>query len=239
MKKVMIGLVAVVLVAVGYIAMSHRGNEESASSAPQIASQTATSAPDLPPAQGSGLPQSYNAGFPFRDTSVLRPPAGQKVAIYEFDDLECPGCAQAMPVVHAAAERHGIPVEHHDFPWTEMHVWSFEAAVTARYLQDDVSPQVADEFRKDVFANQRNIASKEDLSQFTQAWFQSHGRSLPFVLDPNGTCKTEVQADRALGDRVGVKSTPCIFVVTEHGFAYVQDLHQIDQMIETAQAGKA
>ena len=37
----------------------------------------------------------------FQDTSMLKPPAGAKVAIYEFDDLECPACAHALPIVHA------------------------------------------------------------------------------------------------------------------------------------------
>ena len=35
-----------------------------------------------------------NAGFPFKDTSMLKPPAGARVAIYEFEDMECPLCAQ-------------------------------------------------------------------------------------------------------------------------------------------------
>ena len=31
----------------------------------------------------------------FRDTTVLRPPAGSKVAIIVFEDLGCPACARA------------------------------------------------------------------------------------------------------------------------------------------------
>src|ERR1700726_1120635 len=103
---------------------------------------------------------------PYRDTSMLRAPAGAPVAIYEFEDLECPACARAFPIVHAAIERYKIPLVRHDFP-LKMHIWSFDAAVTARYLQDKVSPKIAEDFRRDVFANQMSIASKDDLESFT------------------------------------------------------------------------
>jgi protein-disulfide isomerase len=181
---------------------------------------------------------AINAGVPFKDTSMLRPPAGAKVAVYEFEDLECPGCAAVYPTVHAAVARYKIPLVRRDYPWS-FHVWSFDAAVTARYLQDKVSPQVADEFRRDVFAGQTLIASKDDLTRFTAKWFQAHGQSLPFVMDPNGACKLEVESDRALGDKLGVKSTPCLFVVTESRAIPVGDVSQLDRMIEAALAQTA
>src|SRR6185312_8517794 len=94
-----------------------------------------------------------NSGTAFRDTSMVKAPPGVKVAIYEFEDLECPACAHAYPIVHAAAARYKIPIIRHDFP-LKMHIWSFDAAVIARYLQDKISPQVAEDYRRAVFANQ-------------------------------------------------------------------------------------
>ena len=44
-------------------------------------------------------------GDPFKDTSMLKPPPGVKVAIIEWEDLECPACAHAFPTVHAAGRR--------------------------------------------------------------------------------------------------------------------------------------
>jgi hypothetical protein len=174
----------------------------------------------------------------FKDTSVLKPPAGAKVAIFEFEDLECPACANAYPIVHAAAAQYKIPLVRHDYPWS-FHVWSFDAAVTARYLQDSVSPTVAEDFRRDVFANQPNISTKEDLGRFTGKWFQAHSVSLPFVMDPNGICKQEVLADRALGDRVGVRRTPCILVVTSNSFTQVLNPNQLAHTIDMALAETA
>jgi protein-disulfide isomerase len=124
--------------------------------------------------------------------AALKPPPGAKVAIVEFDDLECPYCAHAVPVIEKAAAEYRIPVIHHDYPLTEIHAWSFDAAVTARYLQDSVSPKIADEFRQAVFRNQNAISNKEDLAQFTQRWFLAHHVAEPFVMDASGKCTREM-----------------------------------------------
>jgi protein-disulfide isomerase len=179
-------------------------------------------------------------GNSFRDTSMVKPPAGAKVAIYEFEDLECPACAHAAPIVHAAIEKYKIPLVRHDFP-LKMHVWSFDAAITARYLQDKVSPKVAEDFRRDVFASQTAIASKDDLENFTRRWFQQHGQNMPFVMDPNGLFRAEVQADETLGERIGLSQTPTIFVVTTKGWTQIMDPNYLYQTIDQAlaQAGPA
>ncbi len=169
----------------------------------------------------------------FKDTSMLRAPAGSRVAIYEFEDLECPACARAFPIVHAAVDKYKIPLVRHDFP-LKMHVWSFDAAVIARYIQDKISPQAAEEYRRAVFANQTSIASKDDLNTFTQKYFQSHGRVMPFVIDPNGLFAAEVRADYTLGERVGLTQTPSIFIVTQKGYTQVNDVTQLYAMLDTA-----
>lgn len=169
----------------------------------------------------------------FKDTSMLRAPAGARVAIYEFEDLECPACARAFPIVHAAIDKYKIPLVRHDFP-LKMHVWSFDAAVIARYIQDKISAQAAEEYRRAVFANQTAIASKEDLNAFTQKYFQSHGRVMPFVIDPNGLFAAEVHADYTLGERVGLTQTPSIFIVTQKGYTQVNDVTQLYAMLDTA-----
>jgi protein-disulfide isomerase len=194
------------------------------------AAAPASSAPAAP------TPPKVNYGYPFQDTSMLKPPAGAKVAIYEFEDLECPACAHAFPIVRAAVDHYHIPLVRHDFALTEIHIWSFDAAVTARYIEDNVSPKLADAFRGDVFAAQAGIASKDDLARFTAKWFQAHGQRLPFVMDANGACRQEVTSDRALGDRIGIHSTPCIFVVTQNSWTPIADVDQLDRTIEAALA---
>ncbi len=179
-----------------------------------------------------------NQATTFRDTSMVKPPVGAKVAIYEFEDLECPACARAFPIVHSAVDRYHIPLVRHDFP-LKMHVWSFDAAVTARYLQDKVSPKLAEDFRRDVFASQTAIASKDDLANFTRHWFSQHGQNMPFVMDPSGLFTAEVKADYTLGERIGLTQTPTIFVVTPKSWTEVLDPTLIYQTIDTALAQAA
>jgi protein-disulfide isomerase len=171
----------------------------------------------------------------FKDTSVFRPPSGEKVAIIEFEDLECPLCARVSPMVREAMSRYHISRVHHDFI-IQGHAWSRTGAIYARYLEDKVSPQVAEDFRRDVFASQRLIASPDDLQQFTRRWFQAHGQAMPFVIDPSGKCAAEVEADCALGRRTGVVHTPTLVVVTAHHWIEVTEPDQLYAAIDRAEA---
>jgi protein-disulfide isomerase len=170
----------------------------------------------------------------YRDTSMLRAPAGVPVAIYEFEDLECPACAHAFPIVHAAVEKYKIPLIRRDFPLGGAHIWSFDAAVIARYIQDKISPQAAEEYRRAVFASQASIATKEDLNAFSMKYFQSHGRAMPMIIDPNGLFAAEVRADHTLGERINLHQTPSIFIVTQKGYTEVTDVTQLYAMLDTA-----
>ncbi len=176
-----------------------------------------------------------NTGNTFKDVSLIKPPAGAKVAILKFEDLECPACAHAYPIVHAAADRYHIPIVRHDFP-LKMHIWSRDAAITARYLQDKVSPATAEEFRGAVFANQTAIASKDDLNNFTRKFFASHKLNMPFVMDPAGLFSAEVNADYTLGERIGISQTPTIWVVSQKEWVQVTDMNQLYSAIDAVQS---
>ena len=174
-------------------------------------------------------------GDTFKDTSMLKLPAGERAAIFEFEDLECPACARAFPIVHTAVEHYKIPLIRHDFP-LQMHIWSHDAAIDARYLQDKVSPELAEQYRRDVFAQQNSIASKDDLQQFTRKWLGAHGQQMPFVMDPTGRFAAEVQSDYTLGERLGVQHTPTIIVIAPHGWTQVIDVTQLYSVIDAALA---
>jgi protein-disulfide isomerase len=171
----------------------------------------------------------------FRDTSMLKPPAGAKVAIVEWEDLECPACARAFPIVHSAIDKYKIPLVRYDFQ-INGHIWSHEASLFARYLQDKVSPELATDYRRQVFASQFRIASKDDLDRFTQQFFASHGKQLPFVLDPQGQLEKEVSADKDLGLKLGLNETPTLVVVTPKGWIQVKDVMQLYEAIDKAEA---
>ena len=146
------------------------------------------------------------------DSSALNPPAGSRVAIVEFDDLECPACAAANPMLMQAAAKYGIPWIRHDF-LIPGHVWSPIAAVNARFF-DTHTKTIGNEYRNQVFANQNSIETRDELQQFTQRFASGHGVALPFAIDPQGKLAAAVQTDVQLGLRTGVKQTPTIFIVT-------------------------
>jgi hypothetical protein len=62
---------------------------------------------------------------------------------------------------------------------------------------------------------------------------------MPFVMDPTGAFTKEVQADYALGERIGLTQTPTIWVVTPKNWIQVTDPTQIFQTVDTALAQTA
>jgi protein-disulfide isomerase len=170
----------------------------------------------------------------FKDTSMIKPPAGAKVAIWEFEDLECPACAHAAPIVREAVRKYKIAYVRHDFP-LPMHIWSFDAAVDARYIQGK-NPELAEQYRLAVFAAQNGISNKGDLQAFTQHFASAHGMMWPFVVDPQGLLAAKVNADKALGDRIGLVETPTMWVVTNHGIVQVRDINNLYSTLDAAMA---
>ena len=183
-------------------------------------------------AQTSVPPNQVTA---YKDTSLLKPPAGAKVAILEYEDLECPACAHAFPIVHAALSHYHIPIEENDFQ-IPMHMWSHDAAIFAHYLKAKVSPELGEEFRREVFASQFRIASKDDLHNFEQQFMTQHGKQMPFVVDPTGEFDREVNASTAQGLKLGVIQTPTIIVVTPNHWIDVKDVSDIYAAIDQAEA---
>lgn len=179
------------------------------------------------------------ATTPVHDATALHPPVGARVAIVEFDDMECPDCAAANPVLKAAAAKYHIPWIRHDYP-LPFHNWSFQAAVNARWF-DLKSKELGNEYRDSVFAHQISIETRADLLKFTQNFAQSHGIALPFAIDPQGKLADEVKADYALGERIGIQHTPTIWIVTRgsKGPPYIEVVNwrtQLYQIIDRALA---
>ena len=173
------------------------------------------------------------------DASALKPPAGVRVAIVEFDDLECPACAHANPLLKAAAAKYNIPWIRHDL-LIPSHTWSRSAAIKARWF-DTRSLALGGEYRDEVFANQPYIYNLDMLRQFTDKFAQNHGITMPAVVDPQGKFEAAVLADTDLGRRTGVHFTPTIFIVTSgsRGPAFVEVTNpdqNLNQIIEEALA---
>jgi protein-disulfide isomerase len=150
-----------------------------------------------------------------------------------FEDLECPDCARAAPLLHDAAKQYNIPLVQRDFP-LPMHPWSFDAAVNARFF-DTKSAKLGDEYRSYIFQNQLQI-NKQNLRGMTERFADQQKVALPFVIDPNGDLAAKVKADYQLGQRIPLDHTPTIYIVSDtvrgQPFIEVVDRTKLYQLIE-------
>lgn len=173
------------------------------------------------------------------DTSTLRPPADATVALIAFEDLQCPDCAAAEPILIEAAAKYHIPIVRRDFP-LPAHNWSFQAHVMARYF-DTKSLALGEEFRRWIFANQASI-NKENLRGMAERFADQHNIELPADYDPGHKLEQKVKDDFAAGQKIGVFHTPTVYLVsrTQRGQPFVEDVDRTSlfKMIEQMQAAE-
>jgi protein-disulfide isomerase len=161
------------------------------------------------------------------ESPAFRPPKGARVALVVFEDLQCPDCANASPLLEEAVRSYKIPLVRHDFP-LQKHDWSRQAAILARYF-DTKSKKLGDEFRDYCFKHQAGheqptITSPENLREHAERFAAAHKVRLPLIVDPQGKLEAKVQADYELGIASGVQHTPTIYVVSnrETGTPFVE-----------------
>lgn len=167
-------------------------------------------------------------------SAVLRPPKGAKVAIVVFEDLQCPDCSRAAPLLREAAKSYKIPEVRYDFPLPK-HAWAREAAIYAKFF-DAKSEALGGAFRDYIFANQP-VIGKDNLRSYAEKFAAEHKLALPSSVDPKGELDRKVQRDIDAGRSVGVQRTPTIYVVSAARvgtpFVEVVDRSQLLQMIES------
>ena len=128
-----------------------------------------------------------------------------------FEDLQCPMCRRAAPLVEQASKTYKIPVIRHDFP-LPMHTWSYQAAVIARYLRH-VIQKPGQRIPRLHLQNQLEI-TPQNLRGFADKFAAEHKVDLPFVVDPDGKLAALVNADRDLGKAITLDHTPTVYVVS-------------------------
>jgi protein-disulfide isomerase len=166
------------------------------------------------------------------DTSELHPPAGSRMAIVVFEDLQCPACAGVDPLLLQAAHNYGLPLVRHDF-CIPNHNWSKEAHIMARYF-DSVSPQLGEEFREYIFFNQTAIY-KTNLRDWADKFGNAHQKPLPAFYDPTGLLRAKVDHDTETAKAMGLTHTPTIYVVSDSRqtpFVEVTDKGKLFETIE-------
>src|SRR5258708_39337250 len=164
---------------------------------------------------------------------ALGPPKGATVAIVVFEDLQCPDCRRAAPLVEEASRTYKIPVVRHDFP-LPFHTWSYDAAIFARYF-DTRSKALGNEFRDYIFSNQLEV-TPQNLRGFAEKFASEHKAELPFVVDPEGKLASLINADKELGKAIQINHTPTLYVVSNKRsgkpFVEVVDRSQLYALID-------
>ena len=165
---------------------------------------------------------------------ALRPPKGARVAIVVFEDLQCPDCRRAAPLVEEASRTYKIPVVRHDYP-LPFHTWSYDAAILARYF-DTHSKALGNEFRDYIFSNQLEI-TPQNLRGYGEKFAAEHKVELPFVVDPDGKLAALINADKELGKEINIQHTPTLYVVSNKRngkpFVEVVDRSQLYALIDS------
>jgi protein-disulfide isomerase len=169
------------------------------------------------------------------NTSALHPPAGKQMALVVFEDLECPACAKADPLLVQAEKNYGLALVRHDFVIPN-HPWSKDAHIMARYF-DSLSLQVGEEFRQYIFANQ-NAIYKTNLREWADRFAKAHHTALPAFYDPTGAFRAKVEADTELGKATGVHQTPTIYVVTNSPKVPYEQVLEQAKLFETIEKVK-
>jgi protein-disulfide isomerase len=185
-----------------------------------------------------GVPDAPAAPSGLKDTSSLKPPAGARVALVEFADLQCPACARANPYLMAVAAKYHIPWVRHDF-LIPYHSWSRQAAVFARWF-DSQKEGLGEQYRNQVFENQVYFLTYGMLRSFTDKFATDNGLALPVDADPKGEFAAAIAKDIDQAHALGLNKTPSIFVVSAGSkglpFIQVEDAATLDQIVEQALA---
>jgi protein-disulfide isomerase len=172
-----------------------------------------------------------------------------KVTVVYYDDFECPFCSRMHTtlfndVFKDYADK--VRVIFKDYPLVEIHPWAMHAAVDANCLSDQ-NTQAYWDFADYVHANQRAVAGKSVPEAFTNldAAAKDQGQKHQIDQDKFQACvkkqdETAVRASMAEADKIGVDSTPTMFINGErfNGVIPEQELRAVLDR-DLAEAGKA
>jgi protein-disulfide isomerase len=144
-----------------------------------------------------------------------------KVTVINFDDFQCPFCSRLHSTLFADvfkdyADR--IKVIYKDYPLIEIHPWAMHAAIDGNCLGEQNSPAYWD-FADYIHANQKQMAGKSRADAFQNIDNLAKEQAQKHQLDAGKlqACmqkqdETGVRASMAEGDKLGVDSTPTLFI---------------------------
>ena len=144
-----------------------------------------------------------------------------KVTIINFDDFQCPFCSRMHATLFENVFKDyadKIKVIYKDYPLVEIHPWAMHAAVDGNCLGEQDSPAYWD-FADYIHANQKLMAGKSRTDAFSNLdnLAKEQAQKHQLNADKLQACmqkqdETAVRASMAEGDKLGVDSTPTLFI---------------------------
>lgn len=141
-------------------------------------------------------------------TDPAQGPASAPVTLVEFSDYQCPFCQRVEPTIKQLRTTYGdkLRIVWKDFPLTQIHPQAFKAGEAGHCAGDQGKYW---EYHDRLFANQQALQPAD---------LKKHAADLGLDAAAFGACLDSskygerVRDGVSLGDRLGVNSTPTIFV---------------------------
>lgn len=143
------------------------------------------------------------------------------VTVVNFDDFQCPFCSRMHATLFENVFKDyadKIKVIYKDYPLIEIHPWAMHAAIDGNCLGEQNAPAYWD-FADYIHANQKQMAGKSRTDAFQNIDNLAKEQAQKHQLDANKlqACmqkqdESAVRSSIAEGDKLGVDSTPTLFI---------------------------
>jgi protein-disulfide isomerase len=151
----------------------------------------------------------------------VRGNTGSKVTIVNFDDFQCPFCSRMHATLFPnLLKTYGdrIKIVYKDYPLVEIHPWAMHAAIDGNCLADQ-NNEAYWNYADYVHANQKQIAGSNRGEALLNLDKVAREEGAKQNVDPQklDACmkkqdESGVRASMAEGDKLGVDSTPTLFI---------------------------
>ncbi len=145
--------------------------------------------------------------------SPSKGPADSKITMVEFSDFECPHCRQLHEYLKTLEQKYPqARVVFKNFPIEAIHPWAMTAAI-AGHCAYETSSDAFWKLESAIFDQQDLISAENAYDKLTEIAIAAGLQRDAFracLADP--AAKEAVEADLALGQKLGVNSTPTVFI---------------------------
>jgi protein-disulfide isomerase len=144
-----------------------------------------------------------------------------RITIVNYDDFQCPFCSRMHSTLFSNVFKDyadKVRVIYKDYPLVEIHPWAIHAAVDGNCLGEQNSQAYWD-FADYIHANQKLVAGKSSAEAFSNLDNAAKEQAQKYQLDQEKlqACvkkqdETAIRASMAEADKLGVDSTPTLFI---------------------------